>query len=152
VVGGQVGGGGHKFPLSLAIQVGGCELPPTRVSSKGGVVVGGRVGGGGHKSPPSLMIQVGGCELPPTRVSSEGGVVVGGQVGGGGHKSPLYSNREWRGGCWQGNPPTRVSSKGGGGHKSPPSLKSRVGEVVLGRNPANSRYEQGRGWACAGYV
>jgi len=77
-------------------------------------VVGGQVGGGGHKFPPSLTIQVGGCELPPTRVSSEGGVVVGGQVGGGGHKSPLYSNRECRGGCWQGNPPTRVSSKGGG--------------------------------------
>ncbi len=78
--------------------------------------------GGGRESPPSLESRVGGQENPPTRVSSEGGVVVDGQVG-------------------------------GGGHKSPPSLESRVGgRWCLAGNPTNSRYEQGRGWACAGCV
>jgi len=36
--------------------------------------------------------------------------------------NPLrHSNREWRGGCWQGNPPTRIASE--------------QGVVVMGTNP-----------------
>jgi len=109
VVGGQVGGGGHKSPPSLAIQVGGCELPPTRVSSKGGVVVGGQVGGGGHKSPPSLVIQVEGWLLA---------------------RKPSNSRFE-RGRWWAQIPSvTQIASGGGGAWQKPRQLALQARERV----------------------
>ena len=59
----MVGGGGgetiSRFERGRGRNSGGgCETPPSRVSSEGGVVVG-RKGGGG-------------CENSPSRVSSEG--------------------------------------------------------------------------------